>query len=414
VGGRTFESLRIRNYRLFFIGQALSGAGSWMQNVAIGWLTLQLTHSGLLLGLVTAARYLPLLLFGPWGGLIVDRYPLRQLLAVIQVCAATLSALLAVFTWLGAIPVWALFALVLGLGVVDLFDVPARQSIVGALVPPPQLGNAIALNSVMTNTARALGPGFAGLVIASLGIAACFAVNTLSYVAVLISLALMRRGELYPTPRETGTKGQVRAGLEYVCGRPWLRVPLTMVAITGTLTWVYPVTLPLLTSETFHGDASAYGYATSALGIGSIVGGFIAARWPVRSPRGLAGSALLWGLAGLALAVSPNLWSVYAAMVVVGLFAITFNAGAKTVLQTGSAIQMRGRVMALWFIGWQGSTVLGGPLVGAVGTGLGPRWSLVLGGAAACLAGAAYVRRAPAEVPAPDPVPLASAESAAD
>jgi MFS family permease len=396
---RTFESLAFRNYRLYFIGQTLSGAGTWMQNIAIGWFTLELTHSGILLGVITAARFAPFVFFGQLGGLVVDRRPLRRHLLQVQIGQAALAFILAMLIYLDLVDVMVLLLMVLAIGTMDVFDVPARHAIIGALVDPPRLGNAIALNSVMINTARVLGPAMAGAAIATVGVAACFFLNALSFVAVIISLALVRVAELLPTPRETGSKGQVRAGLRYVRREPWLRVPLIMVAITGAFTWAYPIALPLVTSGTFNGDASAYGYAMAALGAGSIVGALIAARWPIRSPRGLARSSLLWGLCGLAAAAAPTLMSLYALMVVIGLFAVSFSAGSKTVLQSASAIQMRGRVMSLWFLGWQGSTVIGGPVVGVIGATLGPRWSLVAGGAAAALTGIIYLRRAPGEIP---------------
>jgi MFS family permease len=397
----TFASLAVRNYRLYFIGQGLSGAGSWMQNVAVGWLALEVSHSGLVLGAVTAARYVPLVLVGPWGGLVVDRTDTRRLLKITQIAAGTLSLALAVLTYAGLINLAGLLVIVLALGAVDIFDVPARQSIIGALVDPGRLGNAIALNSVMTNAARALGPALAGTVIAFLGIATCFFINAVSFAAVFISIVLMRASELLPTRRETASKGQIRAGLQYVRRSPWLLTPLVMVAVTGTLTWAYPVSLPLLTAGTFHGDAAAYGFAMSALGVGSVVGGFVAARWQVTSTRGLALASVLWGAADLAVAVAPRILAVYALMLVVGFFAITFNSGAKTVLQIGSEVHMRGRVMSLWFMAWQGSTVIGGPLVGAVGGAFGARYGVALGGVAALLVGAAYLGRTPPRAPAP-------------
>ena len=220
---------------------------------------------------------------------------------------------------------------------------------------------------------------------------------------MIISLLAMRTSEFFPATRELESRGQVRAGLRYIRHKPELLAPIVMVAVTGTLTWEFPVTLPLLTATTFHGNAAAYGFAMAALGIGSVGGGWIAARRRRLGVRALARSALVWGIVILAAAAAPSLAAEYVLLLGVGVCAITFNAAAKTLLQTESASHMRGRVMSVWYIAWQGSTVLGAPLVGTLGKAFGARYGLVVGGGAAMLVGAAYLKYSAAaavEVPA--------------
>ena len=374
-----------------------------MQNVAVGWLALQSFHSGAILGVVTAARYAPMLLFGLWGGLAVDRMDTRSLLIVTQSLQASLSLALGILAISGHVQLVVLVCVVACVGIVDVFDVPSRQSVVGELVDRDNVGNAIALNAISTNSARALGPAIAGGIIATLGVAPCFFINATSFGAVIISLLAMRTSEFFPATRELESRGQVRAGLRYIRHKPELLAPIVMVAVTGTLTWEFPVTLPLLTATTFHGNAAAYGFAMAALGIGSVGGGWIAARRRRLGVRALARSALVWGIVILAAAAAPSLAAEYVLLLGVGVCAITFNAAAKTLLQTESASHMRGRVMSVWYIAWQGSTVLGAPLVGTLGKAFGARYGLVVGGGAAMLVGAAYLKYSAAaavEVPA--------------
>lgn len=394
VGSSTFASFANRNYRLYFIGQTISGAGSWMQNVAIGWLVIVSFHSGTILGVVTAVRYAPLVLLGLWGGLVVDRLDKRRLLVVTQTLLAGLSLALAFLSLGGHIRLWVLLAVVVGIGLVDVFDVPSRQSVISELVDRDRLGNAIGLTAIATNSARAAGPAVAGGLIATLGIASCFFVNTASFAAFILALLAMRASEIVGA-RETRSGGQVRAGLRYVRRTPALLAALMMVAITGTLTWEFPVTLPLMTANVFDGNAAAYGFAMSAFGSGAVAGGLVAATRRVFTIRSLAGFAVLWGLVILAAAAAPTLDLLYVVLFVVGVCGITFNSAARTLLQMESEPIMRGRVMSLWFMGWQGSTVVGAPIVGTIGNELGARYALALGGVAAVVAGAAYLRRSP-------------------
>jgi MFS family permease len=390
VGGM-FASLRIHNYRLYFFGQSTSVAGNWMQNIAISWVVLQLSHSGAVLGAMTAARFVPLLLLGPWGGLITDRSDKRRMMIITQICLALLSLVLAVLSLTGHVTLLALIAIVVSLGIVNVFDGPARQSLISNMVGRHRIANAIALNSIAMNTSRIVGPAVGGLLIATIGVTPCFFVNAISFVAVIASLVAMRTSELMPSQREVRSTGQIRAGLRYIASTPALIAPLVMVLVTGTFAWEFPVTLPLLTTRTFHGSAAVYGTMTACMGLGSIAGALAAAKRRRLSVRSLSLSAAIWGILIAAAAAAPNLAVLYGVIVLVGAGAITFNSAAKTLLQLESAPQMRGRVMAIWSMSWQGTTVIGAPLVGAISGSVGARYGLLVGGVASLAIGALYL-----------------------
>ena len=379
VGRRMAASLRHRNYRLFFFGQLVSVIGTWMQTVAQSFLVLGLTHSGTQLGLTTAARFLPILLFGPAGGLFADRRNKRRVLFATQSAAGLLAAVFAVLTGTHEIRLWIVYLLAIALGFVNVFDNPARQAFISEMVPPEDLANAVTLNSVAMNMARVFGAAIGG-VLTAIGLTLCFALNAVSFLAVLLSLALMSTAALYPARPVKKKPGQIRAGLSYVRSEPALLVPLVMIAVVGTLAWEFQVSLPLMASHVFGGGAAAYGVMASVMGVGAVVGGLVSAAKVRPSGRGLCLAAIGWGIAILLAAAAPSLPLELAALLFVGYGSITFNSMAKTVLQLAATPEMRGRVMALWGLAWLGSTPIGGPIVGWVGQEAGARWSLVVGG----------------------------------
>ena len=380
-------SLSHRNYRLFFFGQLVSQAGTWMQTVAQSFLVLGLTHSGTQLGLTTAARFLPVLLFGQAGGLFADRADKRRVLYVTQASAGLLAAAFAVLTGTHEMQLWTVYVLAVALGFVNVFDNPARQSFISELVPPDDLPNAVTLNSVSMNIARVFGAALGGVVAAVLGLALCFGLNAVSFAAVLASLAAMRAADLFPARRVSREPGQIRQGLRYVRGTPELLIPLVMIAVIGALAWEFPVSLPLMASKVFGGGAAAYGVMASVMGVGAVAGGLVAAGRGRPRTSALCLSAIGWGIAILLAAVAPTMPLELAALVFVGYGSITFNSMAKTVLQLAAKPTMRGRVMALWGLAWLGSTPIGGSLVGWIGQDAGARWSLVVGGLSALLCG---------------------------
>jgi MFS family permease len=375
---RMISSLYQRNYRLFFFGQLVSVIGTWMESVAQSFLVLDLTHSGTALGLTLAARFGPMLAFGMFGGVIADRLDKRRVLYVTQTLSGVISAVFAVLVASGSMHMWIVYLLSVILGFVNVFDSPARQSFISELVQADDLPNAVTLNSVAMNIARVLGGAVGGTIAGLLGLAVCFAVNAASFAAVLISLALMRVGELFPAHRVERERGQVTAGLKYVAGSRALLVPMVMIAVIGTLAWEFQVTMPLMASNVFHRGPAGYGLMSAVMGVGAIIGGVVATAR--RKPGGLALAALGWGVSISAAAVAPSLPLELVALLFVGYGSLTFNSYAKTELQLASVPEMRGRVMSLWALAWMGSTPIGGPIVGWIGQEAGARWALLIGG----------------------------------
>jgi MFS family permease len=374
-----FSSLRVRNSRLYFYGQLVSWSGTWMETVAQSILVLRLTNSGTILGLSIATRFAPLVLFGPWGGLIADRMNKRRVVYVTQTLSGLISIALAALVATDVVRLWMVLALSASLGTVNVFDTPTRQAMISELVPRSVLPNAVALNSVTVNFAKVLGGVLGGSVTTVLGLAGCFLVNGLSFGAVLITLAMMRTAEMVPSPPEPREPGQIRAGLRYIAARPSLSIPLFMVAFIGTLAWEFPVSLPLLAADTF-GNAHNYSTMLAVMGIGAMAGGIASLANSAINHRALAIAAIGWGIAMIAGGFAPTLSLEYVALVFIGYGSISFNARAKTTIQLEAPPEMRGRVMAIWGLAWLGSTPVGGPLVGWVASEAGARWGLLIGG----------------------------------
>jgi MFS family permease len=382
----TFSSLHIRNYRLYYLGQIISTSGTFMQNVALAWLVLKLTNSGTALGIAAALQYLPILLFGPYGGVIADRFPKRKILFLTQAGAGILALILGALVISKVVQVWMVYLLALALGVIYIFDNPTRQTFYIELVGPEHLRNAVTLYSTLVNLARIIGPAIAGALIAIVGLAPCFIINGLSYLAVIIMLAMMHTDELLLNPPLAPTNDQLREGFKYVFSTPILASVLLMMAIIGTFTFEFQVSLPLIAQFTFNGDAGSYAFLSASMGVGAAIGGlFFASRTGI-TPYKLINAALFFGLAVLAAAFMPTLWLTGLALVAVGVCSINFSSLGNTTLQLSSAPQMRGRVMSFWSIAFLGSTTFGGPLVGWFAGVAGARWGLALGGFAALLA----------------------------
>jgi len=393
AGRRTFEALGVPNYRRYFIGQALSVSGTWMQAIALTWLVLQLGGSGFVLGATAALQYLPLLLLGPLAGVVVDRLDKRRLLFLTQSSAAVISLAIAVLVATGAISLWMTLVAALLLGFVNSLDVPARQTFAIEMVGPDLLPNAVTLNSVLMNLGRVVGPVLAGVAIATFGIAPCFAVNALSYVALITALALMDTGALRPAPIAPRERGQLRAGLRYVWATPTLRAPLLVMAVVGTFTYEFQVMLPVLARSTFDAGAGGLSVLLGAMGAGSVVGGLVAAGTITPSARrvGFAGSAL--GVLVIVAAAMPSLLTTALVLVGVGGASIAFTTLVSSTLQVHAAPAMRGRVVALYAVALLGTIPIGGPIMGALAQQLGGRVALATAGAVA-LATVAFAWRA--------------------
>ncbi len=393
LGRETFASLKIRNYRLFFLSQGLSLTGNWMQQISQGILVLQLTHSGTALGIVTACQFIPVLLLGPWAGVMIDRFPKIKILYLTQIINGILALALGLLVLTNQIQIWMVYVIATGLGLMNTLDNPARQTFVLEMVGKDNLRNAVSLNSSMFNLARVIGPAVAGALIATVGLAICFLINAFSYIPVIIALSMMRTGELHTSELVPKAKGQITEGFRYIQSNPLLKNTLIMMAIVGTLTYEFSVSLPLLSQFTFQGDASSYAALTSAMGLGSLIGGlFTASRTKKTSSKMLVTACFLFGLSVLLVSIAPNLLMAIFAMVIVGFFSLNFTSLGNVTLQLEADSKMRGRVMALWTVAFLGSTPIGGPIIGWAGEHLGPRYGLVIGGTAAIVAaGYGYV-----------------------
>ncbi|HEX7975995.1 MAG TPA: MFS transporter [Anaerolineales bacterium] len=363
-GRDTFSSFQVRNYKLYYFGQIISTSGTFMQSIAQAWLVLKLTNSGPALGLVSALQYVPILLFGPLGGVIADRFPKRKILYFTQSAAGILALALGILVATDRVTLWMVYVLAFCLGWVNVIDNPTRQTFVIEMVGKERLRNAVTLYSGLVNLSRVIGPAIAGALIAAVGLAPCFILNGISYLAVVVMLARMRPEELNPTPPLPRAKGQLREGFKYVLATPVLRNTLLMMAFIGTLTFEFQVSLPLIAQFTFKGNASSYAFLTGAMGFGAVFGGLAIAGQKKVSSSGLASAALLFGAAVLGASFMPTLGLTGLAMVFVGLCSIYFTSMGNSVLQLESSPQMRGRVMSFWSIAFLGSTTIGGPVVG--------------------------------------------------
>ena len=395
-GRATFASLRIRNFRLFFVGQSISQVGNWMTLLAQSLLVLQLTDSGVALGLLAAAQFGPMLLIGPWAGLVADRADKRRLLLVVQSLAMVQSFALAVVAFTGA-PVGAIFAVALVGGVTVAFDNPARRAFVVEMVPEPDVANAVSLNSALMTSSRVVGPALAGVLIATVGFGWAFLADGISYLAVLTSLWLMRPSELRRSEPAARAPGQVREGLRYVRRTPELFVPLVMMGVVGTLAFNFGTVMPLFVTRDLAGSTTTFSIIFSVLSAGSLVGALAVARRTEVGIRNVVRAAVAFGVAMGVFAVAPGIGTALPVAFAVGLASIAFLTASTAIVQLRSDPEMRGRVLALQSMLFLGTTPLGGPLVGWVAQDLGARWALALG-ASACAGAAAWgavmVRRA--------------------
>jgi MFS family permease len=398
AGRTTFAALSIPNYRRYYSGQAISLIGTWMQMTAQAWLVLSLTHSSTALGIVVALQTLPVLLLAPYGGVIADRVDKRRLMIALQSMMGLQALVLGLLTVTGSVRLWEIGLLAVLLGVNNAFENPARQSFMLEMVGGEHLRNAVSLNSVLANVARSVGPAVAGILIASVGDGVCFLVNAGSFVAVVGSLATMDRSALRPTDPTARARGQLREGLRYVRNTPELAVPLLMMGVAGCLTYEFQVSLPVMASRGLHVGATGFGFMTAAMGIGAVAGGLVVAARGKTGLRPLVLAACGLGVAMVLATLAPSLGFEFAALAFAGGASISFMSTGNSTLQLNAAPAMRGRVMSLWFVAFQGSTPIGGPTVGWVMEAFGARAGLGLGALtciAVALTGLLALRRLP-------------------
>lgn len=380
---KTFAALSVRNFRLFFVGQSISQIGNWLTSVAVILLVLHRTHSGFAVGLMTACQFGPILILGPWAGLMADRWDKRNILLVTQALEMLQSLALAALAFLPNAPLPAFYVASLAGGIMFAFDTPARRAFVAELVPPEQIHNAVTLHSALMTGSRVVGPALAGVLITTVGFGWAFVVDAVSYLAVIECLRRMKPDELR-RPRTTGrAKGQLRDGIAYIRSVPELRVPLIMMTVVGTLTFNFPVVLPLFIQETLHGSDVTYTTTYSVLSLGSLVAALAAANRGTVTLATIVRTCAVFGLTMFALAASPNLAVALPMALALGAASLSFMTLSTALVQLRAEPGMRGRVLALQSMVFLGSTPIGGPLLGAVCDAFGARAGLVVGGLAA-------------------------------
>ncbi|MFC6715175.1 MFS transporter [Branchiibius cervicis] len=389
TGGKTFASLQYYNYRLFFLGGLASNTGTWMGRVAQDWLVLtQLTaHDATALGIVTALQFAPVVLLAPLAGAITDRFAKRRILIGTQVGLAVTSLLLAVLVIGGWATLWQVYVIALLQGAVTALDNPSRQAFVSEMVPPERLSNAVGLNATSFNSARLIGPGIAGLLIAAIGTGWTLAINTVSFAAVVLALMAMRVRELTPSPRAKG-RGGVREGLAYVRRRPDIQLIMFIVFMLGTFGMNFQITIALMATTVYGKGAQEYGALGSVMAVGSLAAALLAARRARPRLRVMLAALAGFTVAATAAAIAPTYLTFAIALVPCGLFAITALNTANATVQLSVSPVMRGRVMALYMAIFMGGTPVGAPLVGWIGGTFGARWTIAIG---AIAVGAALV-----------------------
>jgi len=392
----TFRSLHVRNFRLFFGGQLISQVGNWLTLVAQSLLVLKLTGDGVALGLLAAFQFGPVLLIGPWAGLIADRSDKRRLLMRVQAFAMAQSFGLAALAFMDDPPVPAIYLVALAGGFAVAFDNPARRSFVVEMVPEDDIGNAVSLNSALMTGSRVIGPALAGLLITTVGFGWAFLLDGLSYIAVIEGLRRMNPAQLRSAPVTPKAKGQVRAGLRYARSVPDLWVPLVMMAVIGTLAFNFQTVLPLFAIRDLEGSELTFTLLMSVLSLGSLIGALATARRRTMSVHTVSASAVAFGVTMGALALSPNVPFAFGIGLLMGVASISFMTASTAIVQMRSDPSMRGRVLALQAMVFLGSTPIGGPVIGAISEGWGARYGLGIGALAtvgAGLFGLAVVRR---------------------
>jgi MFS family permease len=378
---QTFRSLRHRDYRLWASGAIVSNTGTWMQRVAQDWLVIQvLTNgSGTAGGITTGLQFGPILLLAPIAGTIADRFPQRRTLMFTQAALGSIGLVLAVLVLTNTVELWHVYVLAVLLGCASAIDGPVRQTFVGQLVPREDLPNAIGLNSASFNSARLIGPALAGVLIAWIGTGPVFLLNALSFIAPMITLHLMRPAN--PVPREKPAKGTggMREGLAYVRARPDLLAIFALVAVVGTFGLNFQLTSALMTSVKFGTDSAGYGLAGTVLAVGSLAGALVAARRERPRYRLVVGAAVMFGVLASVAALMPTYVLYLVVLPFMGLASLTLMTAANATVQMSTEPRMRGRVMAMYMSLMQGGTVIGGPVVGWVGTEYGAQWSILVG-----------------------------------
>ncbi len=395
---KNFKSLRHYNYRLYWISQLISVTGTWMQNVALAWLVVTMTGSAIALGTATALQFLPILLFSLFAGVFIDRWPKLNILLATQTVSAIQAFVLWALVAAKIVTLWEIYILSLVLGLVNAFDQPGRQAFVAEMVPDEDVGNAVALNSLLFNAARTVGPAIAGVTIAALGVAPSFLLNGVSYLAIIAALLMMRRKELrtFQSKVESTVKEGIKEGISFAVNEPAIASILIVLVFVGTFGYNFNTILPLLVKFVMEGGPRMFGVLTAALGIGSMIGALLVAGRQRPTRRFIYVFATVFAVVDIVIAFSRSYALTVALLVLLGLASIAYIASTNTSLQMNSPMRLRGRIMGLYVLIFAGSTPIGALFTGLMADLIGTaRMIMVEGGL--CLVGVAggvlYVRR---------------------
>jgi MFS family permease len=394
----TFASLRIRNFRLYLIGMNIAFNGIWMLRAAQAWLVLQITDSGLALGLVTALMYLPIPIVGSWSGVLADRYPKRNVIYCTTATMGTTALVLGLLDVTNVVTLWEVYVLVFIFGIVAAIDTPTRLSFVVEMVGPSSLANSVALNSASVNAARLVGPALGGLLIAVVGTGWVILIYTVTAAVAILFLSRIRASELQPIARVPRMKGQFRDGVRYVRGHAELRLVFITVLVIGTFSMTQDTLLPLIAKDTFDGSARLYGFLAAALATGTLTGALLAAKRARADAPWFTISCVAYGVMWLVAAIMPNVIAFALVLPLLGVAQMSAITGANAIVQLSAAPEMRGRVMALYMTALQGGAPIGAPLVGLLAQTWSPRLGLGVAGVMALVAsglGVLAYRRTP-------------------
>ncbi len=415
TGASALRAMRHRNFRLFFGGQTISLVGSWMQSVAQAWLILTLTNDPLMLGVVAAAQWTPVLLLGLFGGLIADALPKRPTLVILESVMATLAIVLGILTLAGVVQVWMILVLAVLLGCVNAVEMPVRQSFAVEMVGREDVVNAVALNSAVFNAARVVGPAVAGITIAVFNISTAFFINGVSFLAVIAGLLLMHPEELR-TPAPMARPHSVREvlasvgeGITYVRWTPSVLLPVVVVGLAATIGMNFQVTIPPFARDVLGGDSASFGFLMTASGLGSVAAALYLATRPRPSAWAIATGATMLGAGLLAVAAFPSYVVAIPALAFAGFGAIWMAANGNSLIQATVPDALRGRVMSVYTTVFAGSTPIGALFAGALASRYGAVAALAVGGALTIAVGATavlWLRRHRAVAAAPSPAPI--------
>jgi MFS family permease len=392
------RALRNRNFRLYFVGQSISLVGTWMQRIAMGWLIYRLTNSEFLLGVVGFVSQVPSLILGPFAGVVTDRLNRHRLVIATQIVAMLQALVLAVLVITDTVTVWEVIVLGTILGIINAFDMPARQTFMIEMVDNKKdLGNAIALNSSIVNAARLLGPSVGGILIATVGEGACFLINGLSYVAVIAGLLMMRLPAREPAPHRTRVLQEFKEGITYSAGNIPIRSILGILALVSLVGMPYTVLMPVFAEEVLHGGPRVLGFLMGAVGLGALAGAlYLASRKTVIGlARLIVISSAVFGLSLAAFAFSHTLWLSLLLMLFTGFGELVPMAASNTLLQTIVDDDKRGRVMSLYMTAFVGMAPVGSLVAGALADRIGSPWTVFIGGVTCILGAIMFARNLP-------------------